>query len=125
MLFTYLFQQDYFCYYIFKYQVTICFEYSTSLGGAKAILKKKLAESLEILLLLFYMLVTCSFLLSGRYKDNRARRCELRRRSAPAAEPVVERQASRACKRGPQHTVGARGHTKTGQTLIVPSLQNT
>lgn len=70
------------------------------------------------------MLVSCRFLLSGSYKDNRARRRERRRRSAPAAEPVVQRQTSRARKRGPQHTVGARGHSKTGQTPIVASWQN-
>lgn len=63
--------------------------------------------------------------LLGSYSDNRARRCELRRRPAPAAEPVVQHQARRACKRGPQHTVGATGYSKTGQLLMLPSLHNT
>lgn len=82
-------------------------------------------ESLEMLLLLSSMFVSCRFLLSGSYEDNRARRREFGRCSAPAAEPVVQRQASGACKRGPQHAVGARGHSKTGQALIAPSFQNT
>lgn len=62
------------------------------------------------------------FPFTGSKKDSRARRCERRRRHTPAAEPVVQPRASRARECGAQHSVGARGHSQTGQALI-PSIQ--
>lgn len=63
-----------------------------------------------------------NFPLPGSDEDNGARRCDQRRSPASATESVVQQQASRARQRGAQHAVAARGHSKTGQTLTMPSV---